>query len=87
MQYKVWLQEWLEYYVKPTVKQKTYIRYSEIVADHVLATLGDLELDEITPHILQHFIIELLKSGNIKTGEGLSANSVKIGRASCRERV
>ena len=76
MQYKVWLQEWLEYYLKTTVKQKTYIRYSEIVADHVLATLGDLELGEITPHILQHFIIELLKSGNIKTGEGLSANSV-----------
>ncbi len=31
MQYKEWLREWLESYVKPSSKQKTYIRYSEII--------------------------------------------------------
>ena len=36
MQYKEWLNEWLECYVKPTTKSKTYIRYSEIVRGHII---------------------------------------------------
>lgn len=76
MQYKEWLREWLESYVKPSSKQKTYIRYSEIVYQHIVETLGDYEMGELTPLILQHFTTELLRSGNLKTGNGLSVNSV-----------
>lgn len=76
MQYKNWLREWLESYVKPSSKQKTYIRYSEIVSQHIVGSLGDYETDELTPLILQRFTTELLQSGNLKTGKGLSANSV-----------
>lgn len=76
MQYKEWLNEWLECYVKPSSKQKTYIRYSEIVSGHIVGALGNYEMDELTPLILQRFTTELLQSGNLKTGKGLSANSV-----------
>lgn len=76
MQYKEWLKEWLECYVKPSSKQKTYIRYSEIVSQHIIGSLGDYEMDELTPLILQRFTTKLLQSGNLKTGKGLSANSV-----------
>lgn len=76
MQYKEWLREWLESYVKPSSKQKTYIRYSEIVSQHIIGSLGDYEMSELTPLILQRFTTELLQSGNLKTGKGLSANSV-----------
>lgn len=76
MQYKYWLKEWLECYVKPSSKQKTYIRYSEIVSQHIVGSLGDYEMGELTPLILQRFTTELLQSGNLKTGKGLSANSV-----------
>lgn len=76
MQYKYWLKEWLECYVKPTSKRKTYIRYSEIVSGHIMETLGNCEMAELTPLVLQRFTTELLHSGNIKTGNGLSANSV-----------
>lgn len=76
MQYKEWLNEWLECYVKPSSKQKTYIRYSEIVSGHIVKALGDYEMSELTPLVLQRFATELLQSGNIKTGRGLSANSV-----------
>lgn len=76
MQYKEWLKEWLESYVKPASKQKTYIRYSEIVSQHIIGALGDYEMSELTPLILQRFTTELLRSGNLKTGKGLSANSV-----------
>ena len=76
MQYREWLMEWLECYVKPSSKQKTYIRYSEIVSQHIIRSLGDYEMSELTPLILQRFTTELLQSGNLKTGKGLSANSV-----------
>ncbi len=78
MKYNEWLNEWLEYYVKPTSKQKTYQRYREIVASHVTEKLGDMELSEITPIILQKFITELSYSGNLKTGKGLAPNSVNL---------
>lgn len=76
MQYKEWLREWLECYVKPSSKQKTYIRYSEIVSQHIVGAIGDYEMSELTPLILQRFTTVLLQSGNIKTGKELSANSV-----------
>lgn len=76
MKYKEWLVEWLECYVKPSSKQKTYIRYSEIVSGHIIKALGGYEINELTPLVLQRFTTELLQSGNLKTGKGLSANSV-----------
>ena len=76
MLYKQWLKEWLENFVKPTSKQKTYVRYSEIVTQHIVGGLGGYELNDITPLVLQRFTTDLLKKGNKRTGAGLSANSV-----------
>ena len=76
MLYKEWLSNWLENYVKPSAKQRTYTRYKEIVEQHIVTQLGDLELSEITPYVLQCCVAELLKCGNLRTGKGLSANSV-----------
>ena len=76
MKYKEWLKEWLEQYIGPTAKARTYSRYSEIVEQHIVPKLGDYELEELAPSILQHYITELLQNGNIKTGAGLAANSV-----------
>ena len=76
MKYKDWLQEWLDHYIEPTAKIRTYNRYSEIVVQHLIPKLGESEMDEITPIVLQHFITELLQTGNLRTGKGLSANSV-----------
>lgn len=76
MKYEKWLNEWLEHYVKPTAKSRTHSRYSEIVSQHIIPKLGEYELEELTPSVLQHYITELLQRGNIKTGTGLAANSV-----------
>lgn len=38
--------------------------------------MGEYELDELTPLVLQRYITELIESGNMKTGKGLAANSV-----------
>ena len=76
MKYIDWLIQWLENYIRPSVKVRTYERYRLIVEQHIKDKIGGIELDDLSPLILQQFITELLQSGNKKTGKGLSANSV-----------
>lgn len=76
MIYKNWLNEWLNNYIKPTCKIRTFERYEQIVEKHIINVLGQYELRDLTPLILQHFITQMLNNGNIKTNRGLSANSV-----------
>ena len=76
MLYREWLSDWLGNYVKPSSKMRTYARYEEIVKQHIAAQLGDLELTEITPYALQCYVTKLLQVGNLRTGKGLSVNSV-----------
>lgn len=76
MKYKDWIQEWLYNYIEPTVKTRTFSRYSEIVEQHIIPRLGEFELDELSPAVLQHYITELLQRGNLRTGRGLATNSV-----------
>ncbi len=76
MKYRDWLNDWLVNYTKRSVKERTFIRYSEIVKQHIVPSLGDLELEELTPITVQRYITKLSECGNLKTGEGLSANSV-----------
>ncbi len=76
MKYIDWLIQWLENYVRPSVKVRTYERYRLIVEQHIKDKTGSIELNDLSPLVLQSFITELLQSGNKKTGKGLSANSV-----------
>ena len=76
MKYIDWLIQWLENYIRPSVKVRTYERYKLILEQHIKNTIGSIELDGLSPLVLQSFITGLLQSGNRKTGKGLSANSV-----------
>ncbi|MBR1677047.1 MAG: site-specific integrase, partial [Clostridia bacterium] len=76
MKYKDWLNEWLDNYIEPTAKSRTFSRYSEIVKQHIIPKLGEYDLSELTPNILQSYVTELLRTGNLKTGKGLAVNSV-----------
>lgn len=76
MKYIDWLIQWLENYIRPSVKVRTYERYRLIVEQHIKDKTGSIELNNLSPLVLQSFITELLQSGNKKTGKGLSANSV-----------
>ena len=76
MKYKEWLVEWLKIYIRPSLKAKTYSQYADIVRLHLIPKLGNYELNDLTPLIVQRFVTEKLEFGNIKTGKGLSANTV-----------
>lgn len=76
MKYEEWLEEWLENYVKLSSKSRTVERYEQIVRQHIVPKLGGYDLEDITSRILQKFVSDLTLRGNLKTGEGLSSNSV-----------
>ena len=76
MTYKYWLLDWLENYIKPSAKIRTYERYFQICALHIIPALGDYKLADISVMELQKFISQMLTNGNHKTGKGLSANFV-----------
>ena len=76
MKYIDWLIQWLENYIHPSVKVRTYERYRLIIEQHIKDKTGSIELNDLSPLVLQSFITELLQNGNRKTGKGLSANSV-----------
>ena len=67
MKYGMWLDEWFRNYIQPSSKIKTCERYSEIIEKHLKVKLGEYELDELTPLVLQRYVTELLRSGNIVT--------------------
>ena len=65
MKYGIWLDEWFRNYIQPSSKIKTCERYSEIIEKHLKVKLGEYELDELTPLVLQRYVTELMQSGNI----------------------
>ena len=55
MKYKDWLGQWLNNYIKPTVKQRTFEHYEDIVHRQVVPRLGGYELEALLPSVLQEF--------------------------------
>lgn len=65
-----WLDLCLEVYMKPSLKQSTYLSYESYIRVHFKPALGDLLLSDIAPRLLQNFY-------NYKTEqEGLSPKTV-----------
>ena len=76
MQYREWLDCWLENYIRPTAKAKTYERYRQIAQNQLIADMGGQELCALTPISLQSYVTGLLHSGNKRTGKGLAPSTV-----------
>ena len=76
MKLNQWLDTWLNKYAKLSIKQRSYLQYKESIEKHINPILGDYELTDLSANILQEFVIQKLETGNLKTGKGLSSNSV-----------
>ena len=73
---KLWLNEWLNKYMKPSIKLKTFIKYDYIINKHIIPILGEYDIDELTPSILQEFFYNKIEKGNLTTSKSLSINTV-----------
>lgn len=67
--YEEWLNEWLGFYVKPTVKVRTYEKYKQHIKLYLAPGLGECTLDELLPLRLQKFVVSL-------SDKGLAPNTV-----------
>lgn len=78
MKYKEWIGVWLTNYIRPSAKQRTYNIYLQIIEKHIVNKIGDYELDDLTPIVLQSLVTELLNTGNTKTHKGLAVSTVNL---------
>lgn len=78
MKYSDWLNEWLECFVRPVCKDKTYISYSGIVNKYLVPKLGDYEVGQLEAVMMQKFVATLVTCGNARTGRGLSSSTVNL---------
>ena len=66
MKLKELLELWLERYMKHTIKIRTYNRYKSICDLHLIKELGEYELEELKPNVLQDFLLQKI-DGNYST--------------------
>lgn len=76
MKYSEWLNIWLENYVKPTHKIRTFDLYSQTVEKKIVPYLGESDMDELSPLFIQRYVTVMIENGNTRTEKGLSSNSV-----------
>lgn len=55
-----WLKNWLDIYVKPTVKDFTYDSYFSICNNHIIPAIGNIKLKDLRTIHIQKFYNELL---------------------------
>lgn len=73
MQYKDWLNEWLNTCIKPTVKEHTIAMYERTVRLHILPKLGECGINELSAQVLQTFIAEQTETYSGNTVKGVIA--------------
>lgn len=56
------------------VKESSFVKYHSIITNHILPTLGDLSVEEMTHEIIESFSISLLRGE--RTGNPLSPRTV-----------
>ena len=76
MKLNEWLDIWLNKYSKYSLKLRTYNLYLNICDKHIKPVLGDYYIENLTPNIIQDFMIEKIEHGNLNTGKQLSSNTV-----------
>ena len=76
MKLNEWLDIWLNRYTKYSLKLRTYNLYLNICDKHIKPVLGDYYIENLTPNIIQDFMIEKIEHGNLNTGKQLSSNTV-----------
>ena len=73
-----YLKHWLENYARPTVKQKTYDIYKNMIDNHLVPSIGKIEVPKLKPSRLKGLYAEKLKGGRADGKEGgLSSRSVQ----------
>ncbi len=78
MKYGEWLTVWLEDYVRPVEKERTYNNYRDIIRLRLQPNFGETEINALDVSEIQRYITGLSVNGNLRTGKPLAANSIRL---------
>lgn len=73
--YEYWLNAWLSK-KKYEVKDSTYIRYRNIVYNHIIPSLGRYPLNKISVSLLEEFVKHKSEQGKLDKSGGLSSKTM-----------
>ena len=80
MKYIDWLIQWLENYIRPSVKIRTYERYKLIIEQHIKDKIGGIELDDLSlPHKGFHSLRHTFATRAIECGMDVKTLSEILG--------
>lgn len=71
MTYQEWLREWLNIFVKPVVKNRTFEHYEMIVQQKIVPRLGEYVMEDLDPNMVQKYVAELLAVYAVNTVNGI----------------
>ena len=81
-EFGVWLDFWYKNYSEMNLKETTKAGYRNAIYNHIIPSLGEIPLEELTPEVFQKFIAEKKVSGRLqyedKFGKGLSDRSIRL---------
>ncbi len=76
MKLKELLNLWLNKYAKLTLKIRSFDKYQQLILLHINPKLGEYDIQDITPTILQDYVINKLRTGNLNNHQPLATNTV-----------
>ena len=72
------INEWLYENHKIEVKERTYLRYEGVYLLHISPSIGQLDINEITPRIVQRFLNSLHEKVSDRTHKKLTSATINI---------
>ena len=83
-----WLEFWYENFSKPSLRDSTMVCYEGRIYNHIIPSIGKIQLNKLTQNDLQQFYAKLKKSGRKQYvelyGEGVSDRVVRVCHTTCR---
>lgn len=73
--YEFWLSEWLKA-KKINIKESTYIRYRNIIENHIKPALGKYPINKISTALIEGFVSDKLTNGRLDGNGGLSPKTM-----------
>ena len=74
-----WLDEWLELFIKPSVRVKTYERYKCSINNHIVPYIGTIPIDKLKVEDIQNMMNTMMNKGG-KKQKGLSPRTINTAR-------
>ena len=89
MPFGEWIDIWYQSYEKPRVRVTTQANLENLIYNHIIPSVGKIQLDKLTQQDLQQFYGDLKKGGRLimieQHGEGVSDRTVRGCHAMCRK--